>query len=1193
MKVRYPRFKFISLALALILISMPGLLAAQSTISTGSIQGTITDQSDAVVNGAKVIISNRATGQVINLVTSSAGAYSSGALSPGDYVVRVEQKGFRTAEMTVTISVGVTSAGNVKLQIGQETQMVEVTGTLVQVNTEQPSVQGVLTSKEIESLPVSGRNFLDLAQLEPGVQIQDGGNFDPTKNGFSSISFGGRFGRTARIAVDGIDISDETVGTTTQNISAGAISEFQLSQSTLDLSTELTSSGAVNVVTKSGTNSVHGEAFYLFRDKSMMANFPGGQNTYYQRNHFGGSLGGPIVKDKVFFFTNGERIKQGLLVPLAPPPPFENLPSTYPGGFKDTMTLGKLDWRIKPDMSFFYRVTYEWNSDIRAYGSTYQPFANRNNTPVQGIGWDFNTGKFNHSVRFGYLRFQNHIADAVMGNSGVYNPSPGTPVAVRVGPAGVETRFGPSRLAPQATFQTNHQIKYDGSRVIGSHILRYGISFNRIRGGGFASFYGLAPEIRTQNDEEAQAFAATGPFPGGAANPLNYQVSSIYMANGQGFFTEKPSFGFSAGGQWDDRLGLYLGDSWKIKPNLTLTYGLRWSRDTGRADSDLPAITCDQIDVSLITPGEPLPCTGKQLLLDQFGMTGIGGRVRQPNTNFGPQLGFAWDPRKNGKTVIRAGAGLYYENGVFNNVMFDRPGRLPKGLFWGTATPCSKNSLSLPGQSTPITSINGVAISAICDGRVGDALSLAADMQNLFQQATSAAGPQANANFLGETLANGGYASTGNNFITSNYRTPRSIQMNLGIQHEIRPGLVASADVIRNVGLRYLLAYDTNHVGDARFLNRTAALNAIAATNEGFGCTGTTAAAINCAIGNGATIGDYADNGLDSGKTYFSGYPAINSGATVDTGAAFPGINPLVGENEMMFPNGRSVYTGLQMKLVQTASNPLPGFRRTSFQISYALSRFNSMIADQDFVNAAWDFRNPGRYFGPNGMDRTHQISFGGSFDFAHGPRFTFVSHFSSQLPQDLYIENQQRSGEIFLSDVVGDGSPYQHIFPGSQLGAFGRSITPGNINKAITNYNNTIAGTLLPAAQTLVSAGLFTSSQLTQLGAVADSLPLAPTDQMNMSWVHALDAKFSWPIKIKERMSLEPSVGFYNLFNFANFNSASNYLSGFLNGSAGTINGTSLSDAAARDSLRVGAGSGVNTSGAPRQIELGLKFNF
>ena len=139
------------------------------------------------------------------------------------------------------------------------------------VNTEQATVQGVLQHEQIENLPINGRNFLDLAQLEPGVQIQDGGNFDPTKNGFSSISFGGRFGRTARIEVDGIDISDETVGTTTQNLPASAIQEFQVSQSSLDLSTELTSSGAVNVVTKSGTNKWHGQAFYLFRDHTLAA----------------------------------------------------------------------------------------------------------------------------------------------------------------------------------------------------------------------------------------------------------------------------------------------------------------------------------------------------------------------------------------------------------------------------------------------------------------------------------------------------------------------------------------------------------------------------------------------------------------------------------------------------------------------------------------------------------------------------------------------------------------------------------------------------------------------------------------------------------------------------------------------------------------------------------------------------------
>jgi hypothetical protein len=372
--------------------------------------------------------------------------------------VNVASKGFSSASVPVSVRVGGTSTANAKLQVGQESQVVEVQASTVQVNTEQPSVQGVLTAQQIENLPVSGRNFLDLAQLEPGVQIQDGGNFDPTKNGFSSISFGGRYGRTARISLDGIDVSDETVGTTTQNISAGAIDEFQISQSTLDLSTELTSSGAVNVVTKSGNNGYHGEGFYLFRDKSQMANFPGGQDTYYQRNHFGGSFGGPIVKDNLFFFLNTERIKQNLAVPLSPPTPFGNLPHTYAGGFKDTMSLGRLDWQVGHNVHAFYRFNYEWNGDTRAFGATYQPFTNRDNTPSHGAGVDFTTGSFTHSIRYGFLKFQNHITDAVEGNPGVFNPGAPAYIAIRIGPAGVVTRFGPSRLAPQATFQSNNQI---------------------------------------------------------------------------------------------------------------------------------------------------------------------------------------------------------------------------------------------------------------------------------------------------------------------------------------------------------------------------------------------------------------------------------------------------------------------------------------------------------------------------------------------------------------------------------------------------------------------------------------------------------------------------------------------------------------------------------------------------------------
>jgi hypothetical protein len=178
-----------------VLISLSAILAAQTTISTGSIQGTVTDPSGAVVGGAKITITNKSTQEPKNVTTNASGIYTSGGLIPGSYNVRVEATGFKTAEFQATVQVGVTKAGNVKLQVGSAQQVIEVKAAEVQVNTEQATVQGVLTTEQIENLPINGRNFLDLAQLEPGVQIQDGGNFDPTKNGFSSISFGGRFGR--------------------------------------------------------------------------------------------------------------------------------------------------------------------------------------------------------------------------------------------------------------------------------------------------------------------------------------------------------------------------------------------------------------------------------------------------------------------------------------------------------------------------------------------------------------------------------------------------------------------------------------------------------------------------------------------------------------------------------------------------------------------------------------------------------------------------------------------------------------------------------------------------------------------------------------------------------------------------------------------------------------------------------------
>jgi hypothetical protein len=193
-------------------------VSAQASISTGSIQGTVTDAQGAVVPSAKVTILNNGTGQKISPPLNGAGIFNSGPVEPGSYTIHVESAGFKTTDVGVVVQVGNIASETVVLQVGSGSTTVTVEATTETVNPDQVTIQGVVTQEQIENLPINGRNFLDLAQLEPGVQIQDGGNFDPTKKGFESVSFGGRFGRTARIEVDGFDISDETVGTTTQNI---------------------------------------------------------------------------------------------------------------------------------------------------------------------------------------------------------------------------------------------------------------------------------------------------------------------------------------------------------------------------------------------------------------------------------------------------------------------------------------------------------------------------------------------------------------------------------------------------------------------------------------------------------------------------------------------------------------------------------------------------------------------------------------------------------------------------------------------------------------------------------------------------------------------------------------------------------------------------------------------------------------
>jgi hypothetical protein len=1219
--MNWKRFLMVVFALLVAVSFDCARLAAQATINTGSIQGVVTDAQGAVVPGAKITISNKDTGQLISSVTSSAGQFSAAALDPGTYVVRVETPNFKTSETTIVVQVGQIASVNPKLEVGVSSTVVEVTGEAVAVNTEQSQVAGTLSSQQIENLPINGRNFLDLAQLEPGVQIQDGGNFDPTKIGFSSISFGGKFGRSARISVDGVDVSDENVGTTTTGLPSSAIQEFQLAQSNLDVSNDLTSGGSVNVITKSGTNAFHGEGFGLFRDNSQAADYPG--DAQFQRSQYGGDFGGPIFKDKLFFFIDAERLLAhdagGVLVGSIAAPDGTNLKDfsgTFPAPFHDTSTIAKVDYQVTKNIKAFGRFSFWQASDVGNFGgaANYSIYDNKDRTKTVVGGVDINQGSITHSFRAEYLKFVNVIADAVEGSTVPFANIPNEIVL-----SGTGFASGPSFLAPQSTIQSDRQVKYDGSKVWGSHIIRWGVDYNRITGWTFASFNGLAPE-----DTSTFLFApGTLTCPNGntgPACPLNYVADAVAIGNGEGSFTELSRFGKQSGGLGpDNRVGVYAGDSWKIKPNLTLSFALRYDRDTGRTDSDLS-----------------LP------ELNNF-FPGLGQAVRNPNKNFAPQAGFAWDPKGDGKTVIRGGAGIYFDNTVFNDVLFDRLLKLPNGAFNEVQTACSAGSTATSprkagqvafgdGSLNFLGGLGQAAGNVICNTPIGATVGAgggACTGETFFTctanfqaqtEASFAADPTGpNSAFLPSVLANGGVNLSGAGLLDPNYKSPRSVQMNIGIQRELRPGMVFSADYVRNVSLHYLLATDINHSGDISLFNLPNAQNAIAATLSACG-VGTINQAIAACPGlhatGGATMADFAGNGLDS---------ANDLGPVPCPTCAFLSQNPTVGPFGEYHAGGRSVYNGMDLKLTQNVRHPFTGVKYLNFQATYTLSRYVNAGStasgaavsggDADFLSEGLNNRNPLSLTGPGSLDRTHQFNFGGFADLPAGFRLGLLSHFWSPfaatptvLPTVASTVFAGAPGGIFSSNFLGDGQIGQPL-PKSQtssscgdaggtcdynlynVGAFMRSLGPGGLTTAVNNYNSNIGGVLpTPAGQTLINNGLFTLAQLQALGGVASTIPPVTSGQVGLGWLKAFDLEFSWVgHAFNEKLAITPSVSVFNVFNLSNFDSAANTLTGILSGGVGSINGTTQNGRPDR----IGAGTGVFAFGAPRTVEWGLKLQF
>jgi hypothetical protein len=279
--------------------------------------------------------------------------------------------------------------------------------------------------------------------------------------------------------------------------------------------------------------------------------------------------------------------------------------------------------------------------------------------------------------------------------------------------------------------------------------------------------------------------------------------------------------------------------------------------------------------------------------------------------------------------------------------------------------------------------------------------------------------------------------------------------------------------------------------------------------------------------------------------------------------------------------------------------------------ISYALSRFLSNGgSDQNFSPLAFDFRNPTGFVGPTSLDRRHQFKFGVTFDVAHrGPRFSVVGNFGSPVPSSLFLVSPggpTGTGEIFRTDLTGDGQ-VADFFPArggqvGQPGQFQRSVSGSSVGAAISNWNTNQAGQATPAGQALIDAGLMSLADLQALGGVKPYIASPPPNQTGNTIYKEISTVLSWPIKVRENLSIEPSISAFNVFNFSNFNRLTGGLNnaGFAGqappGSSGSVNGTTSTHTAATgdlNSVRIGTGSGVFAVGGSRQVEFGLRINF
>lgn len=691
-------------ALAVTVMVAVTLLAPMSHGQTfrGTVVGTVTDASGAAVPGAKVTLRNVATGLERDTLTSDDGSYAVPELPIGTYDVTIAKAGFQTA-VTNGVQVGVASQKTVDtiLTPGAVTQRVVVSAaTLQQVDTTTDVLGGIINQTEIANLPLNGRDYQKAIYLTPGVagspdQITD------SPGSFGIFSMNGARGRSNNFLLDGTDMNDGyrndpaineagVFGTPATILPIDAVQELNV------LSNYMPEYGrnagaVVNIVTKSGTNSLHGDFFDYFRNNALDArnffNFKGQPQASFQNNQFGGSLGGPIVKDKTFFFLDyeGQRENVGVVtlacVPvgaaadgsLSPsqasnpviqnllarhPWPAPNIASAIAGGtcpnasiispsFNNlSSVISKIDHSFNQNnlisgRYFFGDSTQAFPLALTASGGQLPGFNTVTPTRVQLVSLSYvhiiSATKVNE-LRYGWNRF----GEGFFPQDQSFQPSSiglcaastvagctGT-VATNQGLpiilVGSFAQLGATSSVPRHRVDTNNQLIDDFSWKMNKHDVKFGFEFRRT-------------SVSQYFDKDFRGKLTFSDLPSFLAGTVNTNFGKSFNYTGN-----------SVRNTFENSYGLYIQDEFHVLPRLTLNYGLRW---------DYLGVVAEKNNLmSNITNLDPV---GQSVTLTRVGSGGLDKLYQPDYKNFAPRISLAWDVFGSGKTVVRSGYGVFFD----------------------------------------------------------------------------------------------------------------------------------------------------------------------------------------------------------------------------------------------------------------------------------------------------------------------------------------------------------------------------------------------------------------------------------------------------------------------------------------------------------------------------------------------------